>query len=162
MGETSVISVFGTKRTLEAKGELVSQLKVVAAGILCGAMTACGQPDDQGLVQLRERVTALEAAQKQTQQSLLDMQLARDVTRTNAAHWILWRSPRVVAAFVPSMAFYVEDAFSEKQACLDSAQRRVTAVGWTTTSQEPLAAANPRDPRASVVYLCLPQGVRPS
>lgn len=135
---------------------------MVAVCMLCSAMAACGQPDDQALVQLRERVTALEAAQKQTEQSLVDMRMARDVTRTNFAHWILWRSPRVVAAFVPSIAFYVEDGFSEKQACLDSAQRRVAAMGWTTTSQEPVAATNPRDPRASVVYLCLPQGVRPS
>ena len=92
----------------------------------------------------------------------MDMQRVREVANANFGHWILWRSPRVVASFVPASAFYVEDAFSEKQACLDSAQRRVTAAGWTAADVEPLTAVNPKDPRASVTFLCLPQGVRPS
>lgn len=136
-------------------------IKVVVACVLCGTMAACGQPEDPALVQLRERVAALEAAQKQTEQQLVDTQKARDASGGNFGHWILWRSPRVVASFVPSSAFYVEDGFSEKQACLDSAQRRVATAGWTTTGQEPLTAVNPQDPRATVTYLYLPLGVRP-
>lgn len=140
----------------------MGKIKVAVICVLCGTMAACRQPDDQALVQLRERVAALEASQKQAEQRLTDMQRVRDATGANFGHWILWRSPRVVASFVPASAFYVEDAFSEKQACLDSAQRRVKAAGWTVADLEPLTAVNPRDSRASVAYLCLPQGVRPS
>ena len=104
----------------------------------------------------------LEAGQLQTQQSLVDMRRLLDETVGKSSRWILWRSPRVVASFAPSMAFYPEDAFSEKMACLESAHNRVNTSGWMTSSQEPLTATDPSNPRASVVYLCLPGGIRPT
>lgn len=140
--------------------------KLLAACLLCSAIAACGQSGEQTraqtLVRLQEQVMELEAGHLQTQQRLVDMQRLLDETVGKSSRWILWRSPRVVASFAPSMAFYPEDAFSEKMTCLESAHNRVNTSGWMTTTQDPLTATDPRNPRASVVYLCLPGGIRPT
>ncbi|WP_266182848.1 hypothetical protein [Dyella humicola] len=138
----------------------------LAVCLLSSAIAACSQSGEQTqaqtLARLQERVMGLEAGQQQTQQRLVDMQRLLDDTAGRSNRWILWRSPRAVASFAPSMAFYPEDAFSEKTACVESAHNRVNTSGWMTTTQEPLTATDPTNPRASVVYLCLPGGIRPT
>ncbi len=140
--------------------------RLLTACLLCSVIAACGQSGEQTqtqtLVRLQERVTELESGQLQARQKLVDMQRVLEETVGKSSRWILWRSPRIVASFAPSMAFYPEDAFSEKTACLESARNRVDSSGWMTTTQEPLTATDPRNPRASVVYLCLPGGIRPN